>query len=245
MDIGSGLGVYSFIAGAAVGESGAVTGLDISKGEVAHAKKRAEARNVKNVNFVHGDMEKMSFATESFDAVISNGAFCLAPNKEAAFKEIYRVLKPGGRFSVACTTVKTDLDKEVNWPICMRVFMPIDQAGPMLTRIRFGNVAVDDSYSKMTFEDLNDGTELHEENMEGDIETVYQNGRKIGLLQYKTLLLVNFQFGVNSVSARLKLTPAKHELGFKKIYLKILIPWFLQTILFNGKLDLKSEHLST
>ena len=57
MDIGSGLGVDSFIAGAAVGESGAVTGLDISKGEVAHAKKRAEARNVKNVTFVHGDME--------------------------------------------------------------------------------------------------------------------------------------------------------------------------------------------
>merc|ERR1712106_63119 len=178
LDLGSGLGVDSFIAGAAVGHSGAVTGLDISKGEVGHASKRAEARGVKNVNFVHGDMEKMPFETESFDAVISNGAFCLAPNKEAAFKEIYRVLKPGGRFSVACTTVKVDLDKEVNWPICMRVFMPLDEASPMLSRVGFNNVDVDDSDSKMTFEELNDDLEFHEESMEGKIETVDQNGRK-------------------------------------------------------------------
>eukprot|EP00092_Neocalanus_flemingeri_P001211 GFUD01001290.1.p1 GENE.GFUD01001290.1~~GFUD01001290.1.p1 ORF type:complete len:595 (+),score=168.40 GFUD01001290.1:46-1830(+) len=178
LDIGSGLGVDSFIAGAAVGDSGLVTGLDISKGEVGHAIKRAAARSVTNVKFVHGDMEKMPFETESFDAVISNGAFCLAPNKEAAFEEIFRVLKPGGRFSVACTTVKEDLDKEINWPICMRVFMPLDHAVPMLNRVGFGNVGVDDSDSKMTLDDIDDGIEFHEENTQGGTETVDQNGRK-------------------------------------------------------------------
>ena len=208
LDIGSGLGVDSFIAGAAVGESGRVTGLDISKGEVSHANKRASARGVKNVQFVHGDMEKMPFETESFDAVISNGAFCLAPNKEAAFEEIYRILKPGGRFSVACTTVKKDLDTEVNWPICMRVFMPIDQASPMLNRVGFGNVGVDDSDSKMTFEELNDDMEFHEETTQEGIETVDQNGRKkihVGSSEFQHLE----NYDMNQLCARVVLYGVK------------------------------------
>jgi len=178
LDLGSGLGVDSFIAGAAVGASGSVTGLDISRGEVTHANKRVEVRGVQNVNFVHGDMEQMPFETESFDAVISNGAFCLAPNKEAAFKEIYRVLKPGGRFSVACTTVKADLDKDVNWPICMRVFMPLQEARPMLGGIGFNNINVDDSDSKMTFEELNLDDTIQYENKEIENGNRDQNGRQ-------------------------------------------------------------------
>jgi len=205
LDIGSGLGVDSFIAASAVGGSGHVTGLDISKGEVKHANKRAEIKGLKNVQFVHGDMEKMPFASESFDAVISNGAFCLAPDKEAAFKEIYRVMKPGGRFSVACTTVKKDLDKEVNWPICMRVFMPLSEAAPMLSRVGFSNVGVDDSDSKMTFEDLNDDIELHENEQE---DTVDQNGRKkihVGSSEFQHLQ----NYDMNQLCARVVLHGVK------------------------------------
>jgi len=185
LDLGSGLGVDSFIAGAAVGASGSVIGLDISKGEVAHANKRVEARGVRNVTFVHGDMEKMPFDTESFDAVISNGAFCLAPDKEAAFKEIYRVLKPGGRFSVACTTVKEDLEKDVNWPICMRVFMPLENAQPMLSEIGFNNVGVDDSDSKMTFEELNDDPEI--QGLLGNLEQSERKRIHVGSAEFQHL----------------------------------------------------------
>jgi len=206
LDIGSGLGVDSFIAGEAVGESGEVTGLDISKGEVGHANKRAIARGINNVKFVHGDMEKMPFEEESFDAVISNGAFCLAPNKEAAFKEIYRVLKPGGRFSVACTTVKTELDQDVNWPICMRVFMPLNEAVPMLDNVGFSEIRIDDSDSKMTFEELNDeGVEINDE-LQG--ENVDINGRKkihVGSAEFQHLE----NYDMNNLCARVVLHGAK------------------------------------
>lgn len=111
LDLGSGLGVDSFIAAARTGEGGKVTGLDIAKSEVLHANKRAKERGISDrVSFVLGDMEKMSFTDNEFDVVISNGAFCLAPNKKAAFSEIFRVLKPGGRFSVSTSTMKVNID---------------------------------------------------------------------------------------------------------------------------------------
>jgi len=153
LDVGSGLGVDSFIAAAATGEEeGMVVGLDISPGEVRHATARAESRGVAHVKFVAGDMEKMPLPDATFDVVISNGAFCLAPDKERAFKEVFRVLKPGGRFSICCTTLQEKLDPGVNWPLCMRVFLPLEAAGPMLTAIGFEGVKVDTSDSKMTLE---------------------------------------------------------------------------------------------
>jgi len=152
LDLGSGLGVDSFIAASRVGEDGTVVGLDISKGEVIHASKRAKARGVdQRVQFVNADMEHVPLPDESVDVVISNGAFCLAPDKEKAFQEIFRVLKPGGHFSVACTTLLKELDGDVNWPICMRVFMPLMRARPMLDHIGFQEVGIDSSNSLMTY----------------------------------------------------------------------------------------------
>jgi len=152
LDLGSGLGVDSFIAAARVGEGGTVVGLDISKGEVVHASKRAKARGVdQRVRFVNADMENVPLPDDSIDVVISNGAFCLAPDKEKAFQEIFRVLKPGGHFSVACTTLLTELDGDVNWPICMRVFMPLSRAQPMLDHVGFREVGIDSSNSLMTY----------------------------------------------------------------------------------------------
>ena len=195
LDLGSGLGVDSFIAASLVGTSGRVTGLDFSRKEVEHAAARASARNVKNLDFVHGDMEKMPFSDGQFDVVISNGAFCLASDKAAAFREIQRVLKPGGRFSVACTTTRVPLDTDINWPVCMRVFMPLEAAQPMLEEIGFRNVSVDDSDSKMTFEeeDLNVDTDSNRYKIHGNSE------------EFKHLE----NFDMNSLCARVVL------LGFK------------------------------
>jgi len=126
LDLGSGLVIDSFIAAERTGPTGKVIGLDISRKEVLHATKRAQARDLTElVSFTHADMEKMPLEDNTVDCVISNGAFCLAPNKEKAFREILRVLKPGGRFSVSTTTMTAQINQSdgKQWPICMRMFI--------------------------------------------------------------------------------------------------------------------------
>lgn len=86
------------------------------------------------------------------DVVISNGAFCLAPNKAKAFGEIYRVLKPGGRMSICTSTVKMDLEPGVTWPVCMRMFVNLSEIEPMCKEIGFENIVVDTSNELMSYE---------------------------------------------------------------------------------------------
>ena len=101
------------------------------------------------------DMEKMGdkIPDNSIDVIISNGAFCLAPNKERAFRELYRVLKPGGRMSVCTTTTnESNLEPGVNWPLCMKMFIPKNELAPMCEKIGFTNILVDDSDSAMNMD---------------------------------------------------------------------------------------------
>ena len=99
-------------------------------------------------------MEKMSLDSDTFDCVISNGAFCLAPNKKAAFSEIFRVLKSGGRFSVSTSTMKVKIDQAdgKQWPICMRMFVQLDDLKSICESCGFKDVFVDMSNSEMQFE---------------------------------------------------------------------------------------------
>eukprot|EP00466_Bigelowiella_natans_P017456 jgi/Bigna1/39614/e_gw1.33.125.1 len=127
LDLGSGLGADAFLAAHSVGQDGRVFGLDLSQEHVSQAQHRAEERGVGNiVRFVRGDMEHIPLPDSSVDCVISNGGFCLVPNKPLAFQEVSRVLKPGGRMSIACTTLRQPLpspDTHGPWPACMEVFL--------------------------------------------------------------------------------------------------------------------------
>ena len=153
LDVGSGLGIDSFIAQAAT-EHGFVLGIDLSHNEVKHAQLCSRKRKLDRIRFATADMEQIPLPDNSVDVVISNGAFCLAPDKEKAFREVYRVLKPGGRISICTTTTQDEskLEPGVSWPVCMKMFVPKNDIVPICERIGYVDVVVDDSDSSMSME---------------------------------------------------------------------------------------------
>jgi len=155
LDIGSGCGVDATIACNATGPEGLVVGIDVSESEVRYALKKTREQGL-NAHFLVADVENLSgrIPSNSVDVIISNGAFCLVPNKKRAFRELYRVLKPGGRISICTTTIaqEDDLDDETSWPICMKMFVSKNELKPMCEKLGFVDVIIDDSDSTMTME---------------------------------------------------------------------------------------------
>jgi SAM-dependent methyltransferase len=101
LDLGSGAGNDCFVARALVGETGKVTGLDFTDEMIQKAKTNNRKLGYANVEFIKGDIEDMPIPENSYDVVISNCVLNLVPDKQKAFSEIFRVLKPGGHFCVS------------------------------------------------------------------------------------------------------------------------------------------------
>ncbi len=101
IDLGSGAGNDCFIARAETGETGKVIGIDFTDAMIDKARTNAEKLGFHNVEFRKGDIEKMPVTSNIADVIVSNCVLNLVPNKDGVFKEIYRVLKPGGHFSIS------------------------------------------------------------------------------------------------------------------------------------------------
>ena len=101
VDLGSGAGNDCFIARHEAGETGKVIGIDFTPAMIDKARQNAEVRGFNNVEFRQGDIEKMPITSNAADVIVSNCVLNLVPNKDAVIKEIYRVLKPGGHFSIS------------------------------------------------------------------------------------------------------------------------------------------------
>ncbi|KAL7464259.1 hypothetical protein ACHAXS_004598 [Conticribra weissflogii] len=191
LDVGSGLGIDSFLAlrdcgGDVVvdasntdGENhcdGFVVGVDLAESEVKHASQRGKERGYSVPNrlrFLRGDVETLEDAFDraniqmenAFDVCISNGAFCLVTDKEKAFRNVYKALKSGGRMAISTTTIVSDrLDPSFEWPVCMRMFASLESLKPMCEGIGFRNVEIVDADSPM------EGMEIPEEALMDDKE---------------------------------------------------------------------------
>jgi SAM-dependent methyltransferase len=113
LDLGSGAGNDCFVARALVGETGQITGLDMTEPMIKKARENCGKLQFSNINFILGDIENMPFDEKLFDVVISNCVLNLVPDKEKAFSEIFRVLKPGAHFCVSDVVIKGQLSEKM------------------------------------------------------------------------------------------------------------------------------------
>ena len=113
VDLGSGAGNDCFIARSETGESGKVIGIDFTPAMIEKARANAEKLNYNNVEFRQGDIEHMPLNNDVADVVVSNCVLNLVPNKDGVIKEIYRVLKPGGHFSISDIVLKGALPESL------------------------------------------------------------------------------------------------------------------------------------
>ena len=113
IDLGSGAGNDAFIARHETGEAGKVIGIDFTPAMIERARHNAEVRGFHNVEFRQGDIEKMPVTANTADVIVSNCVLNLVPNKDGVIKEIYRVLKPGGHFSISDIVLEGQLPKEI------------------------------------------------------------------------------------------------------------------------------------
>jgi len=123
LDLGCGRGQETLEAAKLVGEGGLAVGLDLTPEMVRAAVERAAAEGCVNVRFVVGDMERLPFLPESFDAVMSNCAINHAGDKSRVYREVHRVLKTGGRFVISDPVTRYPLPQEIKrnpcqWAMC-------------------------------------------------------------------------------------------------------------------------------
>ena len=112
LDVGCGAGLDSILAARAVGATGRVTGVDMTKAMIDKAKANARTAGVANVEFIQSSIENLPLENESVDMALSNGVFNLCPDKPGVLREVFRVLRGGGRLQMADILLEDDVSPE-------------------------------------------------------------------------------------------------------------------------------------
>ena len=147
LDLGSGAGVDVFLAAKKVGSSGRGVGLDMTDAMLEKARHNAIVGGFGNVTFEKGEIETMPFPDNSFDLVISNCVINLVPDKRQAYREIRRVLKPGGKFAIADMATRGEMPPDIRksaeaWAGCVAGAVDLDSCLTLLKEAGFANTEV-------------------------------------------------------------------------------------------------------
>ena len=147
LDLGSGAGFDCFLAAGAVGPSGRVIGVDMTPDMLALAWANAAKGGYTNVEFRRGQIEALPVADQSVDVVLSNCVVNLSPDKEAVYREAFRVLRPGGRVAIADVVAREALSAEEIGDIglltgCIAGAAPLEQVRAWLEAAGFVDVQI-------------------------------------------------------------------------------------------------------
>lgn len=148
LDLGSGGGIDVLLSAKRVGPSGRAFGLDMTDEMLALARENQMKAGVENVEFLKGSIEAIPLPDCSVDVVISNCVINLASDKDAALREAFRVLKPGGRFAVSDVVVRGDIPDDVRrnmelWVGCVAGALRDTEYHAKLTAAGFADVSVE------------------------------------------------------------------------------------------------------
>jgi len=165
VDLGSGGGLDVFLAARKVGEKGRAIGIDMTPEMIELARRNAsklEGGAPPNVEFRQATIDDLPLEDASVDCVISNCVINLAPDKRAVFREIARVLKPGGRLAVSDIALKRELPVELSADMlayvgCIAGAISVEEYRRGLVEAGFGEVAVIDSAADLNAYSLVEG----------------------------------------------------------------------------------------
>ena len=147
LDLGCGAGLDLYFYAKAVGTNGKVYGLDISQDMISKARDNMGAVEIKNVEIKYGYSDNLPFEDKLFDVVASNGIYNLSPNKENVMKEVFRVLKPGGRTVFCEVVLKDSLPESIrknidDWIRCIGGVLPEKDFLALMEKVGFRNIEV-------------------------------------------------------------------------------------------------------
>ena len=147
VDLGSGAGNDCFVARAETGDDGKVIGIDFTEAMIAKARTNAEKLGFNNVEFRQGDIENMPLSDGVADVIVSNCVLNLVPDKQRAFSEIFRVLKPGGHFSISDIVLTATLPEQLQnaaemYAGCVAGAMQKDNYLQVIAEAGFQNVTI-------------------------------------------------------------------------------------------------------